>query len=112
MSNQPNFTRRRFMKAAGGIALVSGISAPAILRAQTAEAIRIGHLTPRTGFLGPLGEYGVIHRKIGMNQARECANRRQVGFGHRAPPGGICDHCGHVAWNGGCHTLTGAIPSW
>ena len=30
---------------------------PAIVRAQS-EAIRIGHLTPRTGFLGQVGEYG------------------------------------------------------
>src|SRR4051794_1844609 len=60
MSDQNEFTRRRLLKTAGGIALVSGISAPAILRAQTAEVIKIGHLTPRTGFLGPLGEYGVM----------------------------------------------------
>ena len=60
MSNNNQFTRRRLLKTAGGIALVSGISAPAILRAQTADVIRIGHLTPRTGFLGPLGEYAVM----------------------------------------------------
>jgi len=30
------------------------------LRAQTSDVIRIGHLTPRTGFLGPLGEYAVM----------------------------------------------------
>src|SRR5258708_19932659 len=52
--------RRGLLKTAGGLALVSGISAPAILRAQTADVIRIGHLTPRTGFLGPLGEYAVM----------------------------------------------------
>ena len=33
----PQFTRRRLLKTAGGLALVSGISAPAILRAQTAD---------------------------------------------------------------------------
>ncbi len=38
MSNNNQFTRRRLLKTAGGLALVSGISAPAILRAQTAEA--------------------------------------------------------------------------
>jgi len=41
------------------VALLAGIGAPAIVRAQT-DAIRIGHLTPRTGFLGPLGEYAVM----------------------------------------------------
>src|ERR1700704_3558100 len=60
MSNNTQFTRRRLLKTAGGLALVSGISAPAILRAQTSDVIRIGHLTPRTGFLGPLGEYAVM----------------------------------------------------
>ena len=60
MSDKNQFTRRGLLKTVGGAALVSGISAPAILRAQTADVIRIGHLTPRTGFLGPLGEYAVM----------------------------------------------------
>ena len=60
MSDHNQFTRRGLLKTAGGIALASGISAPAILRAQTADVIKIGHLTPRTGFLGPLGEYAVM----------------------------------------------------
>ena len=60
MSENNQFTRRGLLKTAGGLALVSGISAPAILRAQTSDVIRIGHLTPRTGFLGPLGEYAVV----------------------------------------------------
>src|SRR5438445_13046051 len=60
MSHNNQFTRRRLLKTAGGLALVSGVSAPAILRAQTSDVIRIGHLTPRTGFLGRLGEYAVM----------------------------------------------------
>ena len=60
MSKSNQFTRRSLLKTAGSIPLVSGISAPTILRAQTADVIRIGHLTPRTGFLGPLGEYAVM----------------------------------------------------
>ena len=60
MSDHNQFTRRGLLKTAGGLALVSGISAPAILRAQTADVIKIGHLTPRTGFLGPLGDYAVM----------------------------------------------------
>src|SRR3954462_12113190 len=52
-------TRRTLLKGAGGLAALAGIGAPAIVKAQ-ADAIRVGHLTPRTGFLGPLGEYGVM----------------------------------------------------
>ena len=60
MSDHNHFTRRGLLKNVAGAALVSSVSAPAILRAQTADVIRIGHLTPRTGFLGPLGEYAVM----------------------------------------------------
>jgi len=60
MSDHGHFTRRGLLQTTGGLVLVSGISAPAVLRAQTADVIRIGHLTPRTGFLGPLGEYAVM----------------------------------------------------
>ena len=68
MSNNNQFTRRRLLKTAGGIALASGISAPAILRAQTADVIKIGHLTPRTGFLGPLGEYAVMAADLAVEE--------------------------------------------
>ncbi|MDO9440439.1 MAG: ABC transporter substrate-binding protein [Beijerinckiaceae bacterium] len=60
MSKTQHFTRRTLLKSAGGLALVSGLAAPSILRAHGGDVIRIGHLTPRTGFLGPLGEYGVM----------------------------------------------------
>jgi branched-chain amino acid transport system substrate-binding protein len=59
MSHHDEVTRRGLLKGAAGVALLAGIGAPAIVRAQT-DAIRIGHLTPRTGFLGPLGEYAVM----------------------------------------------------
>src|SRR5665811_2309406 len=67
-SNNNQFTRRGLLKTAGGIALVSGISAPAVLRAQTADVIKIGHLTPRTGFLGPLGEYAVMAADLAVEE--------------------------------------------
>jgi branched-chain amino acid transport system substrate-binding protein len=52
-------SRRRFiLDAAAGTAAVAAVGAPAISKAQS-DVIRIGHLTPRTGFLGPLGEYAV-----------------------------------------------------
>ena len=68
MSNHNQLTRRSLLKTAGGIALVSGISTPAILRAQTADVIKIGHLTPRTGFLGPLGEYAVMAADLAVEE--------------------------------------------
>ena len=52
-----SLSRRGLLQGAVGAATLIG--APAILRAQ-ADVLRIGHLTPRTGFLGPLGEYAVM----------------------------------------------------
>ena len=51
-----SISRRALMKGAAGSALLVGM--PAISRAQS-DAIKIGHLTPRTGFLGPLGDFAV-----------------------------------------------------
>ena len=46
-----SLSRRTLIKSAAGSALLAGIGMPAIVKAQ-ADAIRIGHLTPLTGFLG------------------------------------------------------------
>jgi branched-chain amino acid transport system substrate-binding protein len=54
-------SRRALVQGAAG--LVAGIGMPLIAKAQT-EAIRIGHLTPLTGFLGPLGEYADMGIKL------------------------------------------------
>jgi len=51
--------RRGLLQGAGATAALGALGFPAIVRSQ-AENIRIGHLTPRTGFLGPLGEYAVM----------------------------------------------------
>jgi branched-chain amino acid transport system substrate-binding protein len=59
MTRRFGVTRRHVIQGISGATLVAGIGAPAIVRAQ-ADAVRIGHLTPRTGFLGPLGEYAVM----------------------------------------------------
>ena len=53
-----NVNRRSLLKGAAGTALMAGIGMPAISKAQS-DTLKIGHLTPRTGFLGPLGEYAV-----------------------------------------------------
>jgi ABC-type branched-subunit amino acid transport system substrate-binding protein len=40
---------------------------PAIVRAQS-DKIIIGHLTPRTGFLGPMGEYAVMSINLAVEE--------------------------------------------
>jgi len=70
MIHQPVSRRRRhLLKTAGAAAALGSLGFPAIVRSQ-AETVRIGHLTPRTGFLGPLGEYAVM----GVNLAVEEIN--------------------------------------
>ncbi len=49
-------SRRGVLKTGIALAGASALAAPALLRAQSGP-IRIGHLTPMTGFLGALGEY-------------------------------------------------------
>ena len=59
-SNPPLQGRREALKkgaALGVAAAAAQLGFPAIVRAQ-ADAIKLGHLTPRTGFLGQLGDYG------------------------------------------------------
>src|SRR5947199_3735364 len=62
-----SLSRRTLIKSAAGSALLAGIGTPAIVRGQ-ADAIRIGHLTPLTGFLGPLGEYAVMGVKLAAEE--------------------------------------------
>jgi len=50
-------SRRQLM--AGAAAGAGMVALPAVLRAQSRPII-LGHLIPRTGFLGPIGEYGVM----------------------------------------------------
>jgi branched-chain amino acid transport system substrate-binding protein len=69
MNDSTSRVRRGVLKAGAAIATLGALGFPAISRGQ-AEAIRIGHLTPLTGFLGPLGEYAVM----GVNLAVEEIN--------------------------------------
>ena len=48
------YNRRKILKAGAAFAGASAIGFPAIVRGQ-ADKIKIGHLTPLTGFLGALG---------------------------------------------------------
>lgn len=66
MSEHASLSRRT---ALGLAALGTGlIASPAVVLAQTPDAIRFGHLTPRTGFLGPLGEYAVLAADLAVEE--------------------------------------------
>jgi branched-chain amino acid transport system substrate-binding protein len=58
-------SRRSLLQAGAAGALALGF--PAIVRAQS-SAIKIGHLTPLTGFLGALGEYAVMGIKMATEE--------------------------------------------
>src|SRR5216683_1622965 len=62
-----SLSRRTLIKRAAGSAVLAGVGMPAIVSGQT-DAIRIGHLTPLTGFLGPLGEYAVMGVKLAAEE--------------------------------------------
>lgn len=49
-------SRRDFVKAATAVGATAVLGFPGILKAE--DSIKIGHLTPRTGFVGQIGEYG------------------------------------------------------
>lgn len=60
-------TRRNVLK--GGVALTGAltIGMPSILRAQTGP-LKIGHLTPLTGFLGAIGGYAQLGAKLAAEE--------------------------------------------
>jgi branched-chain amino acid transport system substrate-binding protein len=64
------YSRRTLLKASAAFAGASTLGFPAISYGQ-AEKIKIGHLTPLTGFLGALGAYAVL----GMRMAEEEINQ-------------------------------------
>jgi branched-chain amino acid transport system substrate-binding protein len=59
--------RRDVLKAGAALAGLSTLGFPAMLRAQ-GDKIKIGHLTPLTGFLGALGEYAVMGIKMATDE--------------------------------------------
>ena len=67
MIHKINLSRRALIRSAGASALAAGIGMPAISRAQS-DVIKIGHLTPRTGFLGPLGDYAVMGIQLAADE--------------------------------------------
>jgi len=63
-------SRRMVLKAGATMAGAAALGFPSIVRGQS-DKIRIGHLTPLTGFLGALGEYAVL----GIQLARDEINK-------------------------------------
>jgi branched-chain amino acid transport system substrate-binding protein len=64
-----SYSRRTVLKAGAAFTGTSAIGFPSIVYGQ-ADKIRIGHLTPLTGFLGALGAYA----QLGMRLAEEEIN--------------------------------------
>ena len=60
-------SRRRVLHVAGAAGALTAMGFPAIVRSQ-ADVVRLGHLTPLTGFLGPLGEYAVLGVKLAVDE--------------------------------------------
>jgi branched-chain amino acid transport system substrate-binding protein len=63
------YSRRTLLKGSAALAGASTIGFPSIVSGQT-DKIKVGHLTPLTGFLGALGAYA----QIGMRMAEEEIN--------------------------------------
>ena len=64
-AHAPN--RRQILKTGAVLAGTAALGAPTLVSAQ-AEKIKIGHLTPMTGFLGALGEYAVQGIKMAADE--------------------------------------------
>ncbi len=67
MTDSTSRVRRNVLKAGAAAAALGTLGFPAISRGQ-AETVRIGHLTPLTGFLGPLGEYAVMGVNLAVDE--------------------------------------------
>ena len=63
------YSRRTLLKASAAFAGASTLGFPSIVHGQT-DKIKIGHLTPLTGFLGALGNYA----QLGIRMAAEEIN--------------------------------------
>ncbi len=77
--NQNSKTRRQLLQAGSVAGALASLGMPAIVKAQS-DKIKIGHLTPLTGFLGPLGEYGTMGIKLAVDEVNKAGgiNGRQI----------------------------------
>jgi branched-chain amino acid transport system substrate-binding protein len=74
-------TRRKALKIGGGLAAATAFGFPSIVRAQS-DVIKIGHLTPKTGFLGALGEYATLGIQLAVDEINAAGgvNGKQLGM--------------------------------
>lgn len=59
---------RRRLVVSSSLAMTAGLFMPGIIRAQGDAPIKFGHLTPLTGFLGPMGEYAVLGARMAVEE--------------------------------------------
>src|SRR5215471_6985460 len=64
------YTRRRLLKSGAALACVSALGFPAISYGQS-DKIKIGHLTPLTGFLGAIGSYAQLGVKLAAEELNQ-----------------------------------------
>ncbi|WP_027550138.1 ABC transporter substrate-binding protein [Bradyrhizobium sp. Cp5.3] len=64
------YRRRTLLKAGAAFVGASALGFPSIVKAQ-AEKIRIGHLTPLTGFLGVIGSYAQLGVKLAAEEVNQ-----------------------------------------
>lgn len=64
------YTRRRLLKSGAALAGVSALGFPAISYGQS-DKIKIGHLTPLTGFLGAIGNYAQLGVKLAAEELNQ-----------------------------------------
>src|SRR4029453_14988113 len=62
-----SLSRRALIKSAAGSALLAGVGMPAVVRGE-AGAILTRHLSPLTGFLGPIGENAVMGVRLAADE--------------------------------------------
>ena len=59
---------RRRLVVGSSLAMTAGMFMPGIICAQGDVPIKFGHLTPLTGFLGPMGEFAVLGARMGVEE--------------------------------------------
>ena len=65
-----SYTRRRVLKSGVALAGISALGFPAISYGQS-DRIKIGHLTPLTGFLGAIGSYAQLGVKLAAEELNQ-----------------------------------------
>src|SRR5215475_13240275 len=64
------YTRRRLLQSGAALAGVSALGFPTISYGQ-ADKIKIGHLTPLTGFLGAIGSYAQLGARLAAEELNQ-----------------------------------------